>query len=602
MPLEPISTKIKVEGTEAEIIFSGLQLSMQLADVCNFSFTWRQEARAATQADHIRFYTNNFAKVVQIKIGDNFTFKGIIKSINCTSQDSLGVYYQINGSGLPEKLNYLLECNTFYKKKISEIFTSVNTASISSDTSLGSLDTLLHYTAQYNQTSFSFLRLLATRFGLWYFYDGEKLNLRDKSPEESVDIDSERDLIFMEISASIVRPNVNAASYNRYTGTEISHQGDEPSQDGFTNAAIIGGKAAYGEATPITAVHSSPTEDIVRQTGDRMASAMASSAVNVRGSSRNPALKLANTIDIKDAEGASLGRYIITELYHRAGSDEEYINEFVCIPADAICPPYTNPSAITHMEAQLATVTDNEDEDGLDRIKVHFAWQAEGDKTPWINVVSNYAGKGRGIRFIPEIDDVVMIGFEYGDVNFPFVLGAVNTEKTKSGRKHESNKVKSIGTKIDRQIYIDDESSMIGIVNNDAFINLSQGEQNGSIGMEVGLTENSGAFVFIKKDLIEIGCSSSNAFNITLDARNNKIIIDSGQDIEIKSVGKISMKAQDIEIVANNKLTIEGMEVKVEAQTNLSAKGAQSVFEGAALAKFKGGGMATLEGGIVMIN
>jgi len=76
--------------------------------------------------------------------------------------------------------------------------------------------------------------------------------------------------------------------------------------------------------------------------------------------------------------------------------------------------------------SQLAWVKENVDPQKRGRIKVAFLWQKNVNKTTnWVRIQSVDAGtsgafpKNRGHVSIPELDDLVMMGFEYGDPNRP---------------------------------------------------------------------------------------------------------------------------------------------------------------------------------------
>src|SRR2546426_9457473 len=70
-------------------------------------------------------------------------------------------------------------------------------------------------------------------------------------------------------------------------------------------------------------------------------------------------------------------------------------------------------------------VTNNEDPDGLGRVKIRFPWLSEDNESWWARIAAPMAGKERGAYFLPEVDDEVLVAFEHGDVNFPYVLGAL---------------------------------------------------------------------------------------------------------------------------------------------------------------------------------
>ncbi|MGR9072439.1 MAG: phage baseplate assembly protein V [Gammaproteobacteria bacterium] len=71
----------------------------------------------------------------------------------------------------------------------------------------------------------------------------------------------------------------------------------------------------------------------------------------------------------------------------------------------------------------VAKVTDVNDSEGLGRIQVAFPWLSENNRSRWASVASVMAGPDRGVFFMPEVDDEVLIAFEHGDWDHPYVIG-----------------------------------------------------------------------------------------------------------------------------------------------------------------------------------
>jgi uncharacterized protein involved in type VI secretion and phage assembly len=63
------------------------------------------------------------------------------------------------------------------------------------------------------------------------------------------------------------------------------------------------------------------------------------------------------------------------------------------------------------------------DPDGQGRIELQFPWLSESVRSSWAPVASALAGKERGAFFMPELDDEVLVAFEHGDFNHPFIVG-----------------------------------------------------------------------------------------------------------------------------------------------------------------------------------
>ncbi|EST36975.1 hypothetical protein N566_15435 [Streptomycetaceae bacterium MP113-05] len=76
------------------------------------------------------------------------------------------------------------------------------------------------------------------------------------------------------------------------------------------------------------------------------------------------------------------------------------------------------------------TVTDTKDPDGLGRVKVRFPWLSDEYASGWART-AQAAGTGGGAAFIPEVGDEVLVGFEQGHLDRPYVLAALYNGKDK---------------------------------------------------------------------------------------------------------------------------------------------------------------------------
>jgi uncharacterized protein involved in type VI secretion and phage assembly len=70
----------------------------------------------------------------------------------------------------------------------------------------------------------------------------------------------------------------------------------------------------------------------------------------------------------------------------------------------------------------IGKVTRVRDEEGLGRIQVNYPWLS-GPEERWVSVASPMAGPDRGIFFMPEIDDEVILAFNYGSWDHPYIIG-----------------------------------------------------------------------------------------------------------------------------------------------------------------------------------
>lgn len=179
-------------------------------------------------------------------------------------------------------------------------------------------------------------------------------------------------------------------------------------------------------------------------------------------------------------------------------------------------------------------VTNNKDEEGLGRIKVKFPWLSEENETDWAKVMTFMAGKERGGFFLPEVGDEVLVAFEHGDINYPYVIGALwnnedNPPETNSDGKNNIRKIRSrSGHEI---VFNDDDTSKQEKI-----------EIHTKGGHKILLDDSAG----------------QEKIKIIDKTGSNKMTIDSVQNsINIESAMQLKIKAQVIEIEAGTTMTIK---------------------------------------------
>ena len=182
-------------------------------------------------------------------------------------------------------------------------------------------------------------------------------------------------------------------------------------------------------------------------------------------------------------------------------------------------------------------VTNNQDPDELGRVKIKIPRISGEDESNWARVISFMAGKDRGAFYLPEVDDEVLVAFECGNINMPYVIGSLwNGEDVPPETNSDGeNNIRIIKSRSGHIIKLDD----------------TDGEEK-----------------------IEIVDKNENNM-IIIDTKNEKISIKSNKDIEISApTGTIIMDAKDIEITSSASTKIEASSVDLEASGNTNIKGA----------------------------
>lgn len=107
----------------------------------------------------------------------------------------------------------------------------------------------------------------------------------------------------------------------------------------------------------------------------------------------------------------------------------------------------------------VATVTNNKDPDGLNRVKLKFPLRENSHETDWAPLASLMSGSGKGTMFVPEVGDEVLVAFHLGNLNQPFVIGSLWNTSNKPPVKDEKNNLRKIHSRDGHELIFDDTES-----------------------------------------------------------------------------------------------------------------------------------------------
>ncbi|ACB35303.1 Rhs element Vgr protein [Leptothrix cholodnii SP-6] len=126
-------------------------------------------------------------------------------------------------------------------------------------------------------------------------------------------------------------------------------------------------------------------------------------------------------------------------------------------------PVFSPPPAWTH-GGFLARVVSLDDPERRNRVQVRllaFDAVAQQDAPLWARVVAPFAGDDRGVFFLPDVDDEVLVVFVQGDARYPLIVGGLWNGGAQSPADIESggqNRYKRIKSKNGIVITLDDQS------------------------------------------------------------------------------------------------------------------------------------------------
>ena len=205
---------------------------------------------------------------------------------------------------------------------------------------------------------------------------------------------------------------------------------------------------------------------------------------------------------------------------------------------DLLSPPEGYASNTHHIYGVVVgVVTDNQDPDKLGRVKISFPWLSSEDEGYWARLASPMAGKGRGLYFLPEVEDEVLVVFEQGDLRFPYIIGALWNGKDTPPIQNDDgkNNIRLIRSRSGHVVRLDD----------------TQGSEK-----------------------IEI-LDKSTKNSITLDTAANTITITADKDITLSAPkGAIKLEAQSLDLSASQDLKVAAKtQTDINGGTTMNLKG-----------------------------
>ena len=405
-------------------------------------------------------------------------FKGFITNASAMRADDNDYNIQVEAVTHDGKMYTNSDCFMYNKYTLAAIVSEL----VGTDYKLDVEGTVayqdeIHYTVQYNEGDYQFLQRLASRYGEWMYNTGTKLHFGKLENQESIQLTyPSQDVTNYSVRLQTYhQQNVNMhLLYNR-GGAMSAGFGSEQKEVGhkLNDSVFKASKKIYPRLTIHVEQGTTMEKDegtknfksqqekfpipMLGETSMAQFNSLRSNMVVYSGTSYCSRLRIGTKLTINDGyisgengqkSEVKQDEILITGVTHSFNVNQKYENTFEGIPAVFNCPPYYNPTLYPRCYNPVrATVIDTEDPMHWGRVRVRFDWQIReyhdahhgdnrnGNKekngvSPWIHVLQSYiggnvdAGGLYGSFIIPEIFSNVFVGFEEGNMERPYVLGA----------------------------------------------------------------------------------------------------------------------------------------------------------------------------------
>lgn len=587
--LEQKKTIVSIEGVPLHS-FLQVMLKQTINDHHYFELQLNIEVGELYEAHTLEKSKDWVGKKVEIRFGEN-VFAGIVTHVGLHRSGGNHGYLQVSGYSSTFLLESELNCASWMNKTLSDIVKEVCDKAGVPSLINPEYKSKIEYECQYRECNFDFIRRLARQYREWLYYDGRQLIFGKPELPASVVLNYGREISALDVCVQAQARPVQGQSY--HSGTAQTHNASTPDapkglntlgQSAF-DASIGLFKSPSTQHSEIRIANKSELDSYLQK---KQQSDSASSHYITCESDCNR-VALGGVVEIQTAiqvfqsifTEKSLGEYIVTEITHVVTMGDNYRNSFTALSSSIPSLPSPNVPLPT-AQTQQAVVFSNNDPEKQGRVQVKMNWQTGGMQTSWIRVLTPDAGMSdkvstnRGFVFIPEKDDLVLVGFRYDDPNRPFVMGSLFNGKTGTGGD-SGNKKKSLTTRSGCTITIDDDKGSVTMKDKEGNSYTADGEGN-----------------------ITVSASKS----ITLCVGDTSLVLDSDGNITSTAPSNISETAgADISQSASNNIDSSAKNAYNISGTDVSASGKTSAtVSGGTKATVDSTGTTAIMGTIVKLN
>ncbi len=227
------------------------------------------------------------------------------------------------------------------------------------------------------------------------------------------------------------------------------------------------------------------------------------------------------------------------------------------------------------------------------KIPVRGAKTNTADTLKWARVASFYMGKKWGEYFLPEVGDEVLLVFEQGNIEKPYVIGAIPSDSSDVLKKsaNEKNTIKTIQTmhgsritftdnsedtdggkdsilietaKSGHSVLLDNEKKQIEIKNKSNDSHLLMKTEDGTIEAKttskMTLAVGDNCKVVLDGNMGKITISAK---SIVLESKETNIDINSSGNLNLQGQGAANVKCNMLKVDSSGPVSIGGASIKL---------------------------------------
>ncbi len=439
---------------------------------------------------------------------------------------------------------------------------------------------------QQTDSDFGFLSEIADRTGFDWWIDERKLMFRKPVPGQStVTMTVGQDLRQFSVRASALHPGATKVTgWTPKTKQGLVGQAAAAEAGLLPTANLVNGyakvSALAGKSAVTTSADSPMAQDEAGRLAQRAVNHWATAAVTARGTTlANSAIKIGAQVTVADA-GPANGSYIVTEVEH-SYTEQGFETRFAAGDrrpsglVDTLTAKKQTSFRRDGLVIGVVTMVGNSQGSPGD-IKIKYPGVDDQFESGWGRMVSVGGGGRRGVTFMPEVNDEVLVGFEGGDPRKPVILGALF-----NGRDAQPAFVSTGGQVASRQI-----TSRLGHA-----VEFGDGTAPDTQYISLTLEGAQSSIMLSKQEFI---AKVPAGIPLTISSGNSSF--------KIANDGSITIQGSKITLKADTDVEISGLNVTSKASVKNSTSGTMVELKANAQVEVSATGPAMVKGNPVMVN
>lgn len=332
-----------------------------------------------------------------------------------------------------------------------------------------------------------------------------------------------------------------------------------------------------------------PDQSSVQERAESLAEQISAGFAELEGTVLgNPALKTGVAVSLQKMGSPFDGKYVLSSVRHEFAFGQ-YSTSFTVAGGSerSLLGAVVGATGLgkARLGISAAIVTDIKDPENISRVRFKLPTFSDTYESGWARVVQTGAGANRGLGMLPEVGDEVLVAFEDGDADRPYVLGGLYNGRDAP----DADQVGSNDGKVEKRSIVSRTGMRVEFV-----------EKAGAEELVIATSDGEQKLRLVQKGQALVELISKGPLKVVAE---QDVTVESQQNVSVTTTsGNVTVKGVDVSVEGSKSLTLKAPQVTVQGSATTDIKGAQVKVAADAQVEVSGNAMATIRGALVKIN